>query len=70
MEHLLLLEGVKEGLHEEWAAEKEREDGKLEHIDEGRELRAIRPEEDQSQWQRALCAKLRGLNLFPTVMVT
>lgn len=48
------------------AGEKEREEGKLEQRDEGRKLWTLRPEVSQGQWQRALCAKLRGLNLFPT----
>lgn len=48
------------------AGEKEREEGKLEQRDEGMKLWSLRPEVSQGQWQRALCAKLRGLHLFPT----
>jgi len=39
-----------------WAREKEKKQGNLEHIDKRRGLWA--------RWQRALCARVKGLNLL------
>lgn len=58
-----LPEGVREGLQEEGAVEKEWEERKQKHTDKGRKLWAVRPEEGWARGQRALCDKLRGLNL-------